>query len=264
MDRCARLVLLALLCGCAGPTRVARPPSPGRPVLTVMSYNVNYGIAGDRDTILAMGAGDPDVVFLQETTPGWEGPLRIRLRERFPYMKFHHTRGHGAGGLAVLSRLPFDGEAILPAPPGGWFPAWRLVLQTPLGPVQVLNVHLHPPFSDSGSVVSGYLPSRPLRRRELASYLAALTPGLPTLVVGDFNEDADGGAVRLLAARGLRSALPEFHPRRTTWRWPTAFGTLTAQLDHVAYSAELEPLDARVIEAGRSDHLPVLARFQRR
>ena len=62
----------------------------------------------------------------------------------------------------------------------------------------------------------------------------------------------------MLRERGFRSALPEFHGSTPTWRWYTSGVTVRAQLDHVAYDSRLVPLDARVIQAGRSDHLPVL------
>ena len=34
------------------------------------------------------------------------------------------------------------------------------------------------------------------------------------------------------------------------------------QLDHIMYSEHLRPLSARVIDEGRSDHLPVIAIFE--
>jgi endonuclease/exonuclease/phosphatase (EEP) superfamily protein YafD len=34
------------------------------------------------------------------------------------------------------------------------------------------------------------------------------------------------------------------------------------QLDHIFYSSQLEPLNAWVLEEGRSDHFPVVAIFQ--
>ncbi len=49
--------------------------------------------------------------------------------------------------------------------------------------------------------------------------------GLPTLFVGDFNESDGGRAIAFLAERGFRSALPEFAPGQTTWRWNTSLGT---------------------------------------
>ncbi|HEY3357079.1 MAG TPA: endonuclease/exonuclease/phosphatase family protein [Polyangia bacterium] len=254
----AALLGLTLVAACARPTRTPATPPPGTPVLTVMTYNVNFGLAGDDSCIAAIRAAGPDLVLLQETTPAWEDALRRELGGTYPFAAFRHAGG--AGGLGVLSRHPFDERAYLPSP-AGWFPAWLLVVRTPLGPLQVLNVHLRPPVSDGGSVVSGYFSTRPVRQAEIAAYADRLDPGLPTLVAGDFNESRTGRAVGLLATRGLRSALPDFAPGAQTWRWPTSVGTVRSQLDHIVHDARLVPLDARVVDAGSSDHLPVVARF---
>lgn len=250
-----------LLTHCAHPTRVARPASDGRPALAVMTYNVNFGIPGDRPTLAAIRGGDADVVLLQETTPEWERALRASLSARYPHMLFRHCCG--AGGLAVLAKRPFEEKDYLEGPAGGWFPALRLVAQTPIGPVQILSVHLHPPVSSGGSVVSGYFSTPAIREEEISAFTRALDPGLPTLVAGDFNESSSGRAVGFLAKNGLVSALPEFAPSQRTWRWRTSVGEVSSQLDHLAYDRRLEPLDVRAVEAGSSDHLPVVGLFQR-
>lgn len=252
------LVIVAVLAaGCARPQRRARPPTPGQPHLSVMTYNVNFGIAGDPETIEVIRGSDADVVFLQETTERWEGSLRRELGAAYPHMQFRHCCG--AGGLAVLSRHPFTEHDYWEPPPGGWFPAWRVVVDSPLGPIQVLNVHLRPPLDEDGSAVRGYLTTRSVRVDEISSYLEGLDGELPTLIVGDFNEGRDGGALAYLRRRGLRSALPELHPSADTWRWTTSSGTtISQQLDHVVVDHSLVPIDATVIPGGRSDHLAVL------
>lgn len=246
---------------CAHPSRVAHAPADGEPVLRVMTYNINYGIPGDPPTLAAIRDADADLVLLQETTPEWEAALRSELSARYPYMSFHACCG--AGGLGVLAKRAFEEKDYLEGPAGGWFPALRLIAQTPLGAVQVLSVHLRPPLSSTGSVVSGYLKTPAIREEEAATFLSALDRSLPTLVAGDFNENDSGRAVQLLAQRGLVSALPEFAPNQRTWRWATSVGEVSSQLDHIAYGPGLEPLDVRALEAGRSDHLPVVGVFQR-
>jgi endonuclease/exonuclease/phosphatase (EEP) superfamily protein YafD len=99
-----------------------------------------------------------------------------------------------------------------------------------------------------------------VRFSEISRYWKFLDPELPTLVVGDFNEGRRGLAIGFLEKRGFKSALAEFDSS-STWRWPTSVGTVSAELDHIVYAPPLEPLEVRVIEAGRSDHLPVVGRF---
>jgi endonuclease/exonuclease/phosphatase (EEP) superfamily protein YafD len=255
----AMLLLFAAGCGGRAARVTALPPATvaATPHLSVMTYNVNFGMAGDPATVDAVAQDDADVIFLQETTPQWEAALRARLAEAYPDMAF--KQHPPAGGLAVLSKWPI--ESIDYLPPRSWFPAARVVLQTAVGKVQVLNVHLRPPASDRGNVVSGYFSTPPIRREEISTFAVALDPDLPTLIVGDFNEDERGRAVNWLAEHGYRSALPQFAPHAKTWRWKTSVGTLRGRYDHLCYDARLTPLRVEVRSAGRSDHLPVVGVF---
>ena len=158
-----------------------------------------------------------------------------------------------------MSKMPI--ESIDYLPPTSWFPAARVILQTPVGRIQVLNVHLRPPMSDKGNVVSGYFMTPPIREQEISTFVAALDPNLPTLIVGDFNEGEHGRAVRWLSNHGFHSALPEFQPQARTWRWATSVGTLRGDYDHLCYDARLQPISAEVRNIGQSDHLPVVGIF---
>ncbi len=250
------LCLVVAFSGCLHATRAAREPVAGERVLTVVTWNVNYGLAWSGSEALEEATRDADLVLLQETNAGWETTSSERLRERFPYQ--HWLDDEAAGGQAILSKRPFTFE-VLPAE-HGWFPAMRIEV----GGVQVLNVHLHPPISDSGSVVSGYFNTGPTRRAELRGFFAALDPRLPTLVVGDFNEGTSGEAISWAANQKFRSALPEFAPTADTWHWPVSrVLELHAQFDHLLYGPGLAPLKAEVLRIGRSDHFPVRAVFTR-
>jgi endonuclease/exonuclease/phosphatase (EEP) superfamily protein YafD len=260
MGKIALVFLVLLQAAACARTPVAEQPRPasGASVLRLLSYNVNYGIPGDGETMDAIHQAKADLVLLQETNVAWERALRARLAPEFPHMAFRH-RG-GAGGLAVLSRRPLASiEFLAPAGGGGWFPAARMVVETAFGRVQVLSVHLRPAVSDSGSLVNGHFSTPEIRATEIDSFYARLVPELPTLIAGDFNEEEDGSAVKLLLGRGMLSALQRFAPQRPTWRWPTVLGTLHRQLDHIFYDARLDVLSAEVREVGNSDHLPVLA-----
>lgn len=249
---------VAALAGCGREARPTRAPAAGAATLEVMTYNVNFGIEGDPETIAVIEAEDADLVLLQETTPGWERAVRARLGGRYEHIAFRHFRG--AGGQAVLSKHAFVERGLHAPPKGGWFPAWQLEVESPIGPLQVLSVHLRPQLSESGSFVSGYFSTPGVRFDEMASHFEHLDPKLPTLVVGDFNEGRRGLAIGYLERRGFTSALAQFESA-STWRWRTSVGTLSAELDHIVYAPPLEPLEVRVVRAGRSDHLPVVARF---
>jgi len=255
-------LILALLLGCSH-TPERQPATPGaRAALRVMTYNVNFGIPGDGPTLAAIEAGKADVVFLQEINKPWIDSLRATFGAAYPHMVFH-PRG-GAGGIGVMSRLPIRAQQLIAREQDdGWFPALRLVLESPLGPVQALVVHLRPPVSDGGSFVSGHFTAPAIHEKEIALFCQSLDRTLPTMVVGDFNEEEDGRAVAYLARAEwqMKSALPQFAPDRPTWRWPTSFHTFERRLDHIVYDVRLEPLNVEVMEAGRSDHFPVVGVF---
>jgi endonuclease/exonuclease/phosphatase (EEP) superfamily protein YafD len=271
-----------LLAGCAGgdppsTTGMAPPPGSGRaPVgagaggttardpaaeLLVMTYNLNFGVAGDEETIELIRGSGADVVFLQETNETWERAIRQALPRIYPHMAFRHGERR-AGGLGFLSRHPLAAREYERSPIG-WFPAWRALLDGPLGRIQLLNLHLRPPGRDGGSYIKGYMTSQEPRLEEMRAHARLLDPSLPAIVAGDFNEDADGRSIRFLAERGLASALPRFQRYQPTWRWQTRMGEVRWQLDHIVVDPALEATAAWVIDGGASDHLPLLARIAR-
>jgi endonuclease/exonuclease/phosphatase (EEP) superfamily protein YafD len=259
----AALMVALLSTGCShAPERQPAAPGP-RPTLRLMTYNVNFGIAGDAPTLAAIESGGADVVFLQEISKQWETSLRATFGARYPHVVFY-PRG-GAGGIGAMSRLPIRAHQLLASEGDGWFPALRLVLDSPLGALQVLVVHLRPPVSDGGSFISGHFTAPAIHEKEIARFCETLDRDLPTMVVGDFNEEEDGRAVAYLASAAwkMKSALPEFAPDRPTWRWPTTFHTFERRLDHIVYDGRLEPLKVEVLDAGRSDHFPVVGVFVR-
>lgn len=249
------------LSACHGePTRGAPVERPG--VLRVMSYNVNFGLAGDRAGVDAVVVGAADVVFFQETNAAWEAALTRGLRIRYPHRQFTPPADWPAGGMGVMSRFPIIALEELP-PAGGPFFAWRVVLDTHLGRIQVLNVHLRPPMSDGGSWVVGYFSTRRDRLHEIEAHAAALAPSLPTLIVGDFNEETDGLAVQELTRRGFSDAIATMHGNTPTWEWPLRGMTLRFQLDHLLHDARFVATASTIVDAGRSDHKPVWADFVR-
>jgi endonuclease/exonuclease/phosphatase (EEP) superfamily protein YafD len=224
--------------------------------LRVATYNVNYGMAGHAGTIELISKLDADMIFLQETQKKWARALRRALAEQYPHMAFH-SHSWPAGSLGVLSRYPIAKKVLIRGKEGP-FPAYLTVVDSPLGKLQVLNVHLDPPAlgSQTGGWIGAYRDSQAVHEREIAAHHERLDPELPTLVVGDFNEDWQGRAIEWLVGRGFARAIEEFTP---TWKWKTRYGEVRWQLDHVLHDSRLRVLEARVVKGGRSDHQPVVA-----
>jgi endonuclease/exonuclease/phosphatase (EEP) superfamily protein YafD len=255
-------VALALVhASCAGPERrPAQTPRPGQAALVLMTYNLNYGLAGDEAALEAIAGTDADLVLLQETTPAWEASLRGRFKDRYPFAIFEHCCL--AGGLGVLSKTKVEEVDYIEPSKGGWFPGLRLSVQTRLGDLDVLNVHLRPQIGDTGANVGGLLSGQvstpPIRRRQMDHLLAKFGTSAPAVVAGDFNESEGGSAVALLESKGFQSALPAFSDE-DTWHWNTSFGRVARRFDHIAYGPGLDALSAKVVHAARSDHEPVVA-----
>jgi endonuclease/exonuclease/phosphatase family metal-dependent hydrolase len=208
-----------------------RDKTPARPTralgeLTVATYNVNFGLAGEPKTLAAIGSTGADVVVLQETTPAWERAIRHQWARRYPHIAFRHSERWPAGGMAFLSRYPLSKLRISPSAVGFFF-AWSAIVETPFGKLQLINLHLKPSVSRSGSYVSGYFTTPPDRRREIKVHARLVEEKLPTVFLGDFNE-ARGGGLSLLKKRGYRDVLK--NRKEDTWRWRVGPFSLREQL----------------------------------
>lgn len=256
--RVLSLLCVTTLCAACSTSQEPRAPAPNRSALRVVTYNVNYGIPGDVPTMQALADAKGDIVLLQETNAAWQAALTAALGARYPHTFFEH-RG-AAGGIGVMSALPIEDVQVLePTAEGSWFPALRVVVRTLKGPLQLMGLHLRPQVSNSGSVVSGYLFTPSVREAEIRGFTKALAPGLPTIVAGDFNESSSGAATTVLHDQGFVDALAAFQPGADTWRWNTSLGEVSSGLDRVLIRAKnIQPINAQVMMAGRSDHLPVV------
>lgn len=256
------LVVIALAaCGDHHAPTSEMPAAPGAKQLRVLSYNMNFGIAGDPLGVDAVASGNADLVFLQETNAAWEAALVDRLGNTYPNHRFTGPHELPAGGMGVLSKAPILSIDELPTH-GGMFFAWRVVLDTAVGRVQVFNFHLRPPMSDGGSWVVGFFSTRKDRLQEVEYHMEAQDHALPTLIVGDFNEEGDGLAVGYLREHGFADAVAELNGGAHTWAWPVGSITLKFQLDHLLHDDHFIAVASKIMPVGRSDHLPVWADFE--
>lgn len=251
---------LALLAGCVEPPAMSpRAPTPGVPHVTITSFNVDLHRYDDPSTVDAIGATDADIVCLQEVNDGWRKVLRTTWHDEYPFMAFE---GEASSGLAVLSRYPFVDLGVHDGL-DGWHPAWHIQVDSPIGALQVLQVHLRAPYTRR-SGVGGLVGVDDDHLAEIGRFSEACDDDLPTVVLGDFNEGTEGPAVQHLEELGFINALPAFRPGQETWRYARSlYGQTIDTLDHILYDpARLDPLDAFVKYVGRSDHLPVTVKLE--
>lgn len=248
--------------GCAAPRKVEVPTGPHFKVLT---FNVNWGVPRSKQTIDAIRKADADIVCLQESNRQWERLMRWHLARQYPFQEYRQSKGRLGGGLAFLSKR----KGVLRAyarSKTGWFDGWVMEFPTTVGPVQVLNVHLQPQVDENDQYsLDGFLSANRRHEKEIKRFHFQFDSDKnapPLIVAGDFNEGESGGAVTYLAKQGFTNALPEFDCRTRTWAWDFGLITWRMRLDHLMYQ-RLHCFEAKVIKAGGSDHLPVLAVFGR-
>lgn len=230
-------------------------------LLTLMTYNVNWGNPSPKTSLDAIEKANADVVLLQEITSEWRSLLEKRFKSTYAHRTYHTG---GPGGIAVLSKLPIKRDDLWHARnTGAFFPAQRIIVATAEGDVQLLHVHLRPAI-DGGSWIKGFMTTPKVRRREIAAHWQKIDGTLPTIVAGDFNEDPDGLAIEFLAGHGL-ARVPTSGP--TTWHYEQMvkgkpWDLLKMDIDHVLVDGRFTAVDAHVMDAGTSDHRPVVVTIQ--
>jgi endonuclease/exonuclease/phosphatase family metal-dependent hydrolase len=236
-------------------------------VLTALSLNCwkNEGDLPKRLPKLAAGlaALSPDIACLQEVYADASLCAARTLAQAAGLAVFAHpmrTKDRGAGrstaGLAVLTNLPIRRAEALALPSnaedGGRF-AQSVDLDSPLGPMRVVNLHLT--HLRQGDV---------LRAAQLEAALAwARTDWTgPILVAGDLNARADSPALRALFAAPDVIAGPPPAPTATSLLYRPGW-----LIDHVALlqgaGLALERSLALEGPAAVSDHAGVVAAVRR-
>ncbi len=249
---------IGILSGCRKERCIENPFGPNFSVLT---YNVNWGGGQPERTIKAIQKINADIVCLQETHQTWQLYLQQELASMYPFMEFRETPNRAGGGLAFLAKTKGHQVAYVPSD-NTFFDGWIMEYETSLGPVEILNVHLHPPVNESGSFgISGYYQSKDKRCQEIQRFYSHFTGQNPKLVVGDFNENDDGKSLQWLSKQGMQDALTEFDHSSKTWRWKVSFVTLQSRLDHIVYSSNIHCFSCQTIPSGGSDHFPLWCVF---
>ena len=175
---------------------------------------------------------DPDVIALQEVRRFPDQARRI-AREGWEVRRTFKTGPKRAWeGLAVLSRLPFDGGTGRLRLRGQSRVAQRVTVAVPGGgTLDVYNVHL----ADGDETV------RARQARRLLAWMGE-RPDRPAVLVGDCNSRPGSAPVRALSAR-LRSAYAEVHGKEPPRTLVGGSGTV---LDYVFVNDRVTVLAARL------------------
>lgn len=264
----ARLCTLALfaliLFGC-GSLIPNAPYDEPKSRLRIATYNVNWGngdweMKDPESTIAVIAALKADVVVLQETTPHWQRLCLRHLRKAFPYQQFRHYEN--AGGLAFLSKYPVR-SVRYGKPSYGWHPYWIAKVNTRLGAVTIVNTHLTPSLNKNNGI--GFMGSQvfsnaKVRYREIKDIFAAIKTKKRLIIAGDFNEGDRSNSLQYLKRQGLHDATEQYS--WPTWHWRAGPFLLQNRYDRIFYSSDLTAVKAQSLQAGGSDHFPVIVDFK--
>ncbi len=217
----------------------------GRTIRALLA-NVNQGNQAHEKLHRFVSFVNPDLMVLLEVNRDWMSSLRP-LVDHYPYTT---SNPNGTGGIALLSRIPFDeatieiiGEVGLPS----------VIARLAIGgqKLTLIGTHPRPPTSWTRAK------SRNHQLAELAEFVAARQE--PTILLGDLNVTPWSPFFRdFLRSSGLRDSREGFglHPT-----WPTSFPPLWIQIDHALVSSTIVVHHREVGPDLGSDHYPVVIDF---
>jgi len=234
--------------------------------LTVMTYNVLYSNL-DYDAVANVFLTyHPDLVALQEATPGMMHALEDRLADEYPY-SMHATRNDD-GMTAVFSRNPFAEAYVLD------LGADRLavIVKTEVNDQSITfaTVHLRAYGLQWVRPIIN-IPKEVVKRtnaqnRQVEILLDELQNESGSVIIGcDCNSKETSSSYRMLDREYENAAY------QVGWRFPgielagATQDTNMQHIDFIWYRGALEPSAAyKIKDRGGSDHHPVLALFDLR
>lgn len=226
----------------------ASRPAPGAPIVRVYSANVfhlNHDTARIRQSI---EEADPDILVLIELTS--DPALRIdQLLAGYPHrvasMRLDQTRGPSRSLIASRWPLKARDDRL------DGLHAVAATGQTPVGPINLVGVHLTRPwpFQHSWGQIS--------QTMALEAIVSSLDG--PVVVAGDFNSVSSARiGKRVQQEIGLRPA-PAF-----PGTWPQGLPSgLGITIDQVYASADLAFVSRKLGRPNGSDHRPVVTEITR-
>ena len=240
----ATVVLLAAVL----PRATGSPEPVDGQELDVLSLNIHLGDADVPALMDLIERREPDLLNLQELTPGFT----IKLEEAGLPRTLPHAvlalRPENASGGGIFSRFPLR---KLPVDPAFALRMPRAELRLPGGRrVRVVDVHPYPPTRSRVGAWRSGLQSLPSTGR-----------GAPWVLAGDFNATLDHAEMREVIDSGYRDA-GEVVGEGLTPTWP--FGrTLTPPItiDHVLADSRIGVAGYTVEGISGTDHRAVFARL---
>jgi endonuclease/exonuclease/phosphatase family metal-dependent hydrolase len=221
----------------------------------VATYNIAGGRLGLGRVERTLRSLRADLLGLQEV---WQAPRKGPRGDQAAFLAgslgLRHAWGaHPMGktpveGLALLSRYPLSGVAMVPTPPGRRV-FLKAVAHTPRGRLTVLVVHLRAVGLKTGARRAKYIAQRRAEARLVSAYAARMKG--PLLLMGDLNDKPGSDTLGRLVP-----PLADACAGLTEKTWPS--GLPLMRLDHLLLGAPLRSHGCLVVPSTASDHLPLV------
>lgn len=230
-----------------------------------MAFNVLYRGADDAASISAIEQYAPDVLCLSELTPAFVRAFDASpLGQIYPARRFEPTLG--TWGIGIASKFPLQSSTHFTVPPLK-LPAVEAVLSVHGRALTVTCVHLNPPAGKhraSDGLLTTLSKNDVVRKKQADFLVAHFGKTSPLVLLGDFNEQPGGEAMKTFDGAGLTSSCAGHDNTRCGATFPgPAVPKLPAvfQIDHILGRGVCFSRGA-VLRAGGSDHYPVTAELQ--
>jgi vancomycin resistance protein VanJ len=242
------------------------PSAPG-PRLRVMSFNVWFGYLPAQEAVAAVAEAQPDLIALQAVSHKVTDALLAHEALR----GFYSVR---RSQYALLSRFPIRSfeEATVAVSKSGP-PYLRATVETPLGPIDILDLHPLSVRRDlfgkggglrsrlealrSGALASNLEGGAAFRQRQLQAIRDAITQATrPVIALGDTNLPGESWALAQFE-EGLTDAFDQAG-RGFGYTFPCDRLLPWMRLDRALLGPGLVATAAWVGRSGASDHCPLI------
>lgn len=229
------------------PRTIGDPADPaGHDEIAVLSANIHHGTADPGALFGMVERLRPDLLNVQELTPGFARELRAAGIDRLLPEAELAVRPSVSGG-GIYARHPLH---ALPESNGLDFRMPRAAIDLPRGrTLRLVEVHPYPPLRN--------------RTEEWTSALEGMPDagaGIPWVLAGDFNATLDHAELRDLLDRGYRDAADQTG-KGLEPTWPVGRRLLPVTIDHVLADERIGISDYEVIDLPGSDHRAIFARL---
>lgn len=210
----------------------------------LLSHNTHYQAQLD-----IIATQNPDIIALQEYSPGWDSVLSSQLSSNYPYSITEPIASNF--GIAIYSKHPItDGAVEIFSTKS--FPAISADIQIGESTIRVMSIHPPPPVNKHTY----------LNRNQYMERIALESKALDgaVLVMGDFNTTPWTSRFNdMLKTGGLRNASAGFGFNPT---WPTGQIALQIPIDHILINEKIGVDHFETIHLEGSDHRSVLGRLR--